>query len=61
MTAAQIEALLPAVEAGIRAEDDLTLAHKAAEFEAQSPTPVVLHLRAVVAAEQASRKGGEVR
>ncbi len=53
--AALIERLIPAVTAGIHAADPATLAHEAERYEAFAPSPLVLRMRAIVAAEQAER------
>jgi hypothetical protein len=58
--AALIDRLMPTVEAGMHAADDLTLAHEAERLEAQQDSPVVHRLRRIVAAEQAGRRAKAV-
>lgn len=53
--AALIDRLMPTVEAGMHAADDLTLAHEARRLEAQQDSPVIARLRRIVADEQADR------
>lgn len=59
MTAAEkqalIEQLIPRVTDGIRHEDDASLAHEAERYEAMPSSPLVLRMRAIVAAEQHRR------
>lgn len=53
--AALIDRLIPAVAAGIRAEDDLSLRHEIERYEALAPSPLVLRMRAIVRAEEQRR------
>lgn len=52
---ALVDRLIPAVAAGIRSEDNLSLLHEIERLEAQAPSPLVLRMRAIVRAEMARR------